>query len=181
MKGAARMERSILRGRPLLHISIRAIALAAITAASSFAPAPALAGPKGFTTATGRAITLPGPQYEVLSSGPAGGLHPTRADKVSIRYVGRLANGEIFSTSADEGRGTSEFEVRGVVPGFSALVQLMRPGDVWRFTLPSYLAYGAKGRRHQPPEPTLKRDVPPDSTLIFDVELVAIQPADRGR
>jgi FKBP-type peptidyl-prolyl cis-trans isomerase FklB len=122
-------------------------------------------------------LTLPGPQYEVLRSGPSGGLHPTRADVVSIRYVGRLQGGEVFSTSSDEGRGTSDFPVKGVVPGFSALVQLMRPGDLWRFTLPSYLAYGAKGRTHIPPEPTLKRDVPPDSVLIFDVELVAIKPA----
>jgi len=121
-------------------------------------------------------VAMPGPAYEILHSGPTTGTHPTRADLVSIRYVGRLANGDIFSTSADEGRGTSEFPVKGVVPGFSALVQLMRPGDRWRFILPSYLAYGAPGRRHQPPEPTLKRDVPPDSDLVFDVELVAITP-----
>ena len=124
-----------------------------------------------------RAVTLPGPQYEVLRSGPSDGRHPTRADVVSIRYVGRLPGGEIFSTSADGGRGTSDFPVKGVVPGFSALVQFMRPGDMWRFTLPAYLAYGAKGRTHIPPEPTLKRDVPPNSPLIFDVELVAIKPA----
>lgn len=120
-------------------------------------------------------VAMPGPAYEILHSGPASGAHPTRADTVNIRYVGRLATGDIFSTSADEGRGTSEFPVKGVVPGFSALVQLMRPGDRWRFFLPSYLAYGAPGRRHQPPEPTLKRDVPPDSDLVFDVELVTIR------
>jgi FKBP-type peptidyl-prolyl cis-trans isomerase len=127
--------------------------------------------------AAGEKVTLPGPAYEVLRSGPAAGAHPTRADEVSIRYVGRLATGEIFSTSANEGKGSSDFAVRSVVPGFSALVQLMRPGDVWRFSLPAYLAYGAVGRTHRPPEPTLKRDVPPDSPLIFDVELVAIRPA----
>lgn len=122
-------------------------------------------------------VEMPGPSYEILRAGPGTGAHPTRADLVSIRYVGRLANGEIFSTSADEGKGTSEFPVRGVVPGFSALVQLMRPGDVWRFTLPSYLAYGASGRKHIPPAPTLKREVPPDSPLAFDVELVSIRAA----
>lgn len=121
-------------------------------------------------------VSMAGPSYEVLRAGPATGAHPTRADMVSIRYVGRLANGDIFSTSTDDGRGTSEFPVKGVVPGFSALVQLMRPGDHWRFFLPSYLAYGAPGRQHIPPEPTLKRNVPPDSDLVFDVELVAITP-----
>jgi FKBP-type peptidyl-prolyl cis-trans isomerase len=53
----------------------------------------------------------------------------------------------------------------------------MRPGDRWRFTIPAYLAYGHEGRRYIPPEATLKRDIPPGSTLIFHVELVAIAPA----
>lgn len=143
---------------------------AIILAASAVAPAVA-------AEPVPRRIEMPGPSYEILRAGPGTGAHPTRADLVSIRYVGRLANGEIFSTSADEGKGKTEFPVRGVVPGFSALVQLMRPGDVWRFNLPSYLAYGAAGRKQIPPEPTLKREVPPDSALIFDVELVSIRRA----
>lgn len=129
--------------------------------------------------APGAAVVLPGIQYQVLRSGPAGGPHPTRADAIDVRYVGRLTNGEVFSTSADNGTGTSSFDVQRVIPGFMAAVQLMRPGDLWRVTLPSYLAYGAPGRRHAPPEATLKRDIPPNSTLIFDVELVAIRPAAR--
>jgi FKBP-type peptidyl-prolyl cis-trans isomerase len=124
------------------------------------------------------AIQLPGPRYQVLRSGPARGPHPTRADKVEIRYVGRLTDGSIFSTSADEGRGLSSFPVRSVIPGFSALVQLMRPGGRWRFTIPGYLAYGRQGRRFKPGEPNLKRDIPADATLIFEVELVAIAPAE---
>ena len=63
---------------------------------------------------------------------------------------------------------------RTVIPGFSALVQLMRPGDRWRFAIPAFLGYGHEGRRFIPPEATLKRDVPPNSDLKFDVELVAI-------
>jgi FKBP-type peptidyl-prolyl cis-trans isomerase len=125
----------------------------------------------------GSVVALPGVQYEILRSGPGEGAHPTRADTVGIRYVGRLANGAIFSTSAEEGEGVSQFPVRGVIPGFSALVQLMRPGDRWRFVIPAYLGYGALGRRYGPSEATLKRDVPPDSLLIFDVELVTIVPA----
>jgi FKBP-type peptidyl-prolyl cis-trans isomerase len=120
---------------------------------------------------------LPGIQYQVLRSGPAGGPRPTRADAIDMRYVGRLTNGKVFSTSADNGAGTSSFEVQRVIPGFMAAIQLMRPGDLWRITIPSYLAYGAPGRRYTPPEATLKRDIPPDSTLIFEVELVAIKPA----
>ena len=61
---------------------------------------------------------LPGIQYQVLRSGPAGGTHPSRADSINVRYVGRLANEELFSTSADNGMGTSSFDVQRVIPGF---------------------------------------------------------------
>ncbi len=128
----------------------------------------------------GTAVVLPGIQYQVLRSGPAGGPHPTRADAIEMRYVGRLTNGQVFSTSADNGTGTSSFDVQRVIPGFMAAIQLMRPGDLWRITIPSYLGYGSPGRRYAPPEATLKRDIPPDSILIFDVELVAIKPAARS-
>ncbi len=132
---------------------------------------PASVGPFGSGV-----VNLPGLQYQVLS--PAGrGLRPLRSDNVMIRYVGRLTNGSIFSTSAGNGTEPSKFAVQTVIPGFSALVQLMRPGDRWRFTIPSYLGYGHEGRRFNPPEATLKRDIPPGSTLIFDVELVSIMPA----
>jgi FKBP-type peptidyl-prolyl cis-trans isomerase len=122
-------------------------------------------------------VSLPGVQYEVLGSGPPGGAQPKRSDEVQIRYVGRLTDGSVFSTSADNGAGLSTFGVRQAIPGFQALIQLMRPGDRWRFTMPGYLAYGMDGRRAGAVEANLKRDVPPDATLIFDVELVAITPA----
>lgn len=122
-------------------------------------------------------IELPGLQYQVLRSGSEQGARPTRADDVRIRYIGRLADGRIFSTSADDGAGLSTFPVKSVIPGFSALVRLMRPGDRWRFRIPSYLGYGPEGKRYAPGEPNLKRDIPPDSDLVFDVELVSIAPA----
>jgi FKBP-type peptidyl-prolyl cis-trans isomerase len=124
----------------------------------------------------GAVISLPGLQYELLHAGP-GGARPLRSEDVKIRYVGRLSDGSIFSTSAQDGAQASTFSVRTVIPGFSALVQLMSTGDRWRFTIPAYLGYGHQGRRFNPPEETLKRDIPPESTLIFDVELVAIMPA----
>ena len=135
----------------------------------------AVSAPVSWTGAGGGVVTLPGLQYEVLRSGPVG-PRPLRSDDVMIRYVGRLADGSIFSTSANNGAEPSSFSVRTVIPGFSALVQLMRPGDRWRFTIPSYLGYGHQGRRFTPPEATLKRDIPPGSTLIFDVELVSLLP-----
>ena len=168
-----------MRLRRKLHRLTRAgRSLAALAVAATLTGC--AAGAKGAAERGYGAVVLPGIQYQVLRSGPAGGRHPSRADTVEIRYVGRLTNGDVFSTSADLGAGTSSFEVQRVIPGFMAAIQLMRPGDRWRITLPSYLAYGAPGRRYTPPEPTLKRSIPPDSILVFDVELVTIAtPAPR--
>jgi FKBP-type peptidyl-prolyl cis-trans isomerase FklB len=133
----------------------------------------------------GETVSLPGIRYQVLAAGPAGGQHPTRADSVTMRYIGRLEDGEIFSTSPGDGAGTSTFAVNGVIPGMSAALQLMRPGDHWRVTMPPYLAYGPGRPFNRPaPGPTSdrgaagqaiqKRGIPPQATLIFDVELLTI-------
>jgi FKBP-type peptidyl-prolyl cis-trans isomerase len=122
----------------------------------------------------GKVVNLPGIRYEVLASGPARGQRPLRSDSVAIRYVGRLSTSEIFSTSPENGRESAEFKVREVIPGMSAALQLMRPGDRWRISIPAYLAYGWTGRKYAPPERLLKRDIPPDATLVFEVELVSV-------
>ena len=132
--------------------------------------------------ATGETVSLPGLSYQVLAAGPASGAHPTRSDGVVMRYIGRLEDGEIFSTSPGDGAGTSTFAVNGVIPGMSAALQLMRPGDHWKIRMPPYLAYGP-GRPFNTPAPAgaagqaiQKRGIPPQATLIFDVELVSIAP-----
>ena len=129
-------------------------ALLALLLAAAPAPAP------------GAVVTLPGLQYQVLRAGPPGGEHPTRASTVAVHYEGRLADGTVFSTSPEDGKGESVFELQKLIPGWIAALQLMRPGDVWRLTLPPHLAYGARGRA-----PT----IPPDSTLIFQVELLSVR------
>lgn len=126
------------------------------------------------------AETLPGISYEVQASGPAAGLHPTRDDAVTMRYIGRFTDGSVFSTSPDGGKGLSSFGVKAVIPGMSAALQLMRPGDRWRITMPPYLAYGP-GRPYTPPTGALaqaiqQRGIPANATLVFDVELVGIVP-----
>jgi FKBP-type peptidyl-prolyl cis-trans isomerase FklB len=126
------------------------------------------------------AVSLPGISYQVLQSGPPAGAHPTRADEVDVRYVGRLTDGAVFSASPEQGKGLSSFEVQRVIPGFMAAVLLMRPGDRWRVTLPPYLAYGAPGRAMGPAASAMQsRDIPPNATLVFDIELVAIRPVKR--
>jgi FKBP-type peptidyl-prolyl cis-trans isomerase len=133
------------------------------------------------SVAAAETVTLPGLSYEVLASGPPAGAHPTRADSVTMRYVGRLADGTVFSTSPDDGKGLSSFGVKEVIPGMSAVLQLMRPGDRWRVTMPPYLAYGP-GRPLTAPTPGApaqaiqKHGIPPNATLIFDVELVSAAP-----
>jgi len=127
----------------------------------------------------GSTVSLPGIRYEVLAAGPAGGAHPTRADSVSMRYVGRFDDGQVFSTSPGDGKEASAFGVKEVIPGMSAALQLMRPGDRWRITIPPYLAYGP-GRPFAPPAAGAaavpKRGIPPNATLVFDVDLVSILP-----
>lgn len=130
--------------------------------------------PTAMAQGQGKVVTLPGIRYEVLASGPVSGRRPLRTDTVAMRYVGRLSTSEIFSTSPDNGEKPADFKVREVIPGMSAALQLMRPGDRWRITMPAYLGYGWTGRRYAPPERLLKRDIPPDATLVFDVELVSV-------
>jgi len=155
----------------------RLAALLALALTAALGPSPAAAqAPEGAT------VSLPGIRYQVLAAGPAGGPHPTRADSVTMRYVGRFEDGQVFSTSPGDGREVSVFGVKEVIPGMSAALQLMRPGDRWRITMPPYLAYGP-GRPFTPPasgsaavQAVQKRGIPPDATLVFDVELVSIAP-----
>jgi FKBP-type peptidyl-prolyl cis-trans isomerase FklB len=143
------------------------LAAVALLASGALAPA-AVAQPRG------RVVTLPGIRYEVLAAGAPTGTRPQRADTVSMRYVGRLSTSEIFSTSPENGKETAEFKVHDVIPGMSAALQLMRPGDKWRITMPAYLAYGWAGRKYAPPERLLRREIPADATLVFEVELVSV-------
>jgi FKBP-type peptidyl-prolyl cis-trans isomerase len=156
--------------------TVRRLAVAGLAIAAGLGPVRAAAA---------EVVSLPGIRYQILASGPAGGARPTRADTVTMHYVGKLEDGEVFSTSPGDGAQTSTFEVKAVIPGMSAALQLMRPGDRWRITMPPYLAYGP-GRPFTPPggsaqpanaQVTQKRGIPPGATLTFDVELVAILPA----
>ena len=119
----------------------------------------------GNATAPG-VVALPGLQYKVLKSGPATGPHPGRADTIIVRYEGRFVTGAVFDSSRDQPGGTASFPLGKLIPGWVAALQLMRPGDEWMLVLPPYLAYGAAG----------KGAIPPESTLVFKVELVAIAP-----
>ena len=87
--------------------------------------------------------------------------------RVTMRYVGRLEGGEVFSTSPQDGTGLSTFPVNGVIPGWTEALKLMKVGSKWKLFIPSELAYGANPRPGGP--------IRPNDTLIFDVELINVK------
>ncbi|MBA6336197.1 MULTISPECIES: FKBP-type peptidyl-prolyl cis-trans isomerase [unclassified Colwellia] len=107
-------------------------------------------------------VTESGLQYEVLATGD--GEKPTAASTVRTHYHGTFINGDIFDSSVDRGQ-PAEFPIGGVIPGWTEALQLMTEGSKWRLYVPYHLAYGEQGSQGA---------IPPYSTLVFDVELLAI-------
>jgi FKBP-type peptidyl-prolyl cis-trans isomerase FklB len=109
-------------------------------------------------------VTLPsGLQYKILSEGT--GPKPTAADSVVCNYKGTLLDGTEFDSSAKHG-GPATFPVTGVIKGWTEALQLMPVGSKWQLFVPSDLAYGQRGAGG---------GIAPNSTLIFEVELVSIK------
>jgi len=109
-------------------------------------------------------ITLPsGLQYKVIKAGK--GKKPQASDKVTVHYRGTLLNGTEFDSSSRRGQ-PATFPVSGVIPGWTEALQLMEVGAKWQVFIPSNLAYGAGGAGNM---------IGPNSTLIFEVELISIQ------
>lgn len=109
--------------------------------------------------------TASGLQYKVLKSGKADGKSPKASDTVKVHYHGTLIDGKVFDSSVQRGE-PAEFGVGEVIPGWTEVLQLMKEGDKWQVYIPSKLAYGP---RSAGPE------IGPNSTLIFDVELLSIE------
>jgi FKBP-type peptidyl-prolyl cis-trans isomerase FklB len=110
-------------------------------------------------------VTLPsGLQYKVLSEG--NGPKPTGSDTVVCNYRGTLINGTEFDSSSKHG-GPATFQVGRVIKGWTEALQLMSVGSKWQLFIPSDLAYGENG--------TPGGDIGPNSTLLFEVELISIQ------
>lgn len=108
-------------------------------------------------------ITLPnGLQYQILKEG--NGDKPSATDKVKVHYTGKLINGTVFDSSVERGE-PAMFGVSQVIPGWVQALQLMSVGSHWRLFIPSDLAYGEHGAGEA---------IEPNSTLIFDVELLEI-------
>jgi len=106
--------------------------------------------------------TASGLQYEVLT--PGTGVKPVATDSVLVHYKGTLLNGKQFDSSYDRGEPIS-FPLNRVIPGWTEGVQLMPAGSKYKFYIPYNLAYGERGAG---------ADIPPYSTLIFEVELLKV-------
>jgi FKBP-type peptidyl-prolyl cis-trans isomerase FklB len=105
--------------------------------------------------------TASGLQYKVVTTGK--GKAPIAADKVTVHYTGKLIDGTVFDSSV--GKEPITFEVGGVIAGWTEALQLMHEGDKWMIYLPYEIAYGERGAGDQ---------IPPYSTLIFEVELIKV-------
>ncbi len=139
---------------------------AAITAVREKALATLQAAGKAYLeknkTKPGVKVTASGLQYEVLTKGT--GAKPKPTDTVEVHYEGSLVNGSIFDSSIKRGQ-PAQLKVNGVIPGWTEALQLMSVGDKFRLVIPSELAYGARGNQA----------IPPNSVLIFEVQLLGIK------
>ncbi len=108
-------------------------------------------------------VSLPsGLQYKVLKAG--NGRTPTEADTVECNYRGTLIDGREFDSSYKRNQ-LATFPVKGVIKGWTEALQLMRVGSKWQLFIPPALGYGQAGAG----------PIPPNSTLIFEVELVSVK------
>lgn len=107
-------------------------------------------------------VTPSGLQYEVMQQGS--GKKPDAKSKVRVHYHGSLIDGTVFDSSVERGE-PIEFPLDGVIKGWTEGLQLMAEGSKYRLYIPHELGYGASGAGAQ---------IGPYSTLIFDVELLAV-------
>jgi FKBP-type peptidyl-prolyl cis-trans isomerase len=126
---------------------------------SPAAPAASASAPQGDwkTTASGL-------KYQVLKQG-TGTVSPKATDTVKVHYHGTLLDGSVFDSSVQRGE-PATFPLNRVISGWTEGLQLMKVGDKFKFEIPPNLGYGARS-----PGP----GIPPNSTLVFEVELLAIQ------
>ncbi len=113
-------------------------------------------------TRPGVKVTASGLQYEVVTAGF--GRKPKATDTVRVNYHGTLIDGTVFDSSVQRGQPV-EFAVNGVIPGWTEALQMMPMGSKWKLYVPPTIAYG----------PQARGNIPPNSVLIFEVELLAIK------
>ncbi len=112
------------------------------------------------------AVTASGLKYAIVSKGE--GTSPKATDNVTVHYTGMLTDGTVFDSSIQRGEPTT-FPLNQVIPGWTEGLQLMQTGSTAVFYIPSNLAYGPNG---------IPGTIPPDAPLIFEVQLIEVQPGN---
>jgi FKBP-type peptidyl-prolyl cis-trans isomerase FklB len=120
-------------------------------------------------TKPGVVTTADGLQYKIITQGT--GAKPTIDDVVTVNYKGTLINGKEFDSSYKRGE-PATFPVRGVIKGWTEALQLVPVGTKFQLWLPPDLAYGEHGAG---------QDIGPNETLIFEVELMSVKPAEKPK
>lgn len=118
-------------------------------------------------TKPGVLTTASGLQYIVVQEGK--GPKPKATDNVTVHYQGTLLDGKEFDSSYKRGEPVT-FPLNGVIPGWTEGVQLMSVGSKYKFFIPSKLGYGERGAGGA---------IPPNATLVFEVELLKIAPPSK--
>ena len=108
-------------------------------------------------------------QYRIVAEGD--GAVPDYDDVVKVHYNGYLIDGYKFDSSYDRGE-PATFSVKGVIPGWTEILQKMPTGSKWEVFIPQNLAYGVSGVASDPKKGEYV--IPPSSTLIFEIELLEI-------
>ncbi len=112
----------------------------------------------------GVAVTESGVQYLIIESGDPSGHSPSLQDTVIVHYEGKLIDGTVFDSSRTRDT-PARFSLTGIVPGWSEVLQLMRPGDIWQVVLPPEMAYGETG---------VENVIGPNQALVFEIELIEV-------
>lgn len=122
------------------------------------------------TNATQKGVktTASGLQYKVIAAGDLKAASPQAEDQVSVHYRGKLLDGTEFDSSYTRGQ-PATFPANRVIKGWQEALLLMKPGSKYQLFVPPELGYGMDARP----------GIPPGSLLVFDVELISVQPAPK--
>lgn len=108
--------------------------------------------------------TKSGLLYKIENAGKGEAIKAT--DTVKVHYTGKLPNGKVFDSSVERGQPV-EFQLNQVIPGWTEGLQLVKKGGKIQLVIPPALSYGKQGAG---------ASIPPNSTLIFDVEVLDVNP-----